>query len=337
MASLPILFPSARVAEAVVAGVPCAVRAVMGETGEVVLAVPGGWEPSHRLIAELARLAPDCSVAFAGDEALGERAIDGMLPNLCAQPVAEILASPDFTDPAAARRTLANEASRIIAATGKPTDGLVSRTLNRPVSQFLSRQLLRFAWVRPIHATAAASLIGVAMALALFLGGPLGLYAGAVLFQLASIVDGVDGEIARATHRSSKLGATLDTAGDALTNLAFIGGVAFNLWQQGMMLGAQIGLLGLVWLALGLTLLGAQSLLRGGPLSFDALKHEASTRRSRFVQAIGKIASRDVYALAFAVLVLIGLAEAALIIFALAVLIWLALVLLSLTRPLWAR
>lgn len=337
MASLPIVFPSAKAANAIVAGIPCAARAAMGREGEVVLVVPGGWEPSLLTLAELARLSrADCTV-FAGEEALGELAVDGLAPDSEPRPVSDILASPPYTDSAAASHAQAQAAHRIVAATGKPTDGLVSRTINRPVSQFLSSQLLRFAGMRPIHATIAASLIGVVMALALFLGGVPGLYAGAVLFQLASMVDGVDGEIARATHRSSKLGATLDTAGDAMTNLAFVGGVVFNLWQQGAMLGAQVGLLGLVWLALGLTLLGTQSLLRGGPLSFDALKHEASAKRSPFLQTLGKLASRDVYALAFAVLVVIRLAEAAMIAFALAVLAWLGLVLVATARPLWQR
>lgn len=337
MASLPILFPSAEIANALVAGVPCAARAAMERDGEVVLAVPGGWEASPLTRAELTRLSRADSTVFAGSEEPGQSALDGLALDRGAQPVADILASPAYTDPAAARRALVAASRQIIAATGKPTDGLVSRTINRPVSQFLSRHMLRCAAVRPIHATIAASLIGVAMAMALFLGGEPGLYAGAVLFQLASIVDGVDGEIARATHRSSKLGATLDTAGDAATNLAFIAGVVFNLWQQGAVLGAQIGLLGLVWLALGLTLLGVQSLLRGGPLSFDALKHEAGAHRSTVVQALGTMASRDVYALALAVLVLLGLAAEAMIGFALAVLVWLVLVFASISRPLWQR
>ena len=346
MAQKPILFPSAASANALVAGIPFAARAVMaleeagpnGEYAPRTIAVPGGWEPSPKTLAEFARLQMPVT-AVASETLNGARAIDGFTlfapdADFAGRDVDAILAQPAYDDPSAARHLVAAASRRIIAATGKPTDGLVSRALNRPVSQWLSRHLLKLAWVRPIHATIAAGLVGVAMALALFLGGPTGLYAGAVLFQLASMIDGVDGEIARATFRSSKLGATLDTASDAATNLAFLGGVTFNLWQQNAMFGAQMGLLGLVWLALGLTLLGAQSLRAGGPLSFDALKHRGRGTQSGLVHVLAKIASRDVYALVLALLILAEFASAAMTGFALAVLAWLMLVIVALARRL---
>lgn len=344
MANLPILFPSEHAANALVAGVPCAARVLyrlrqsgtFAERDHCVLVVPGGWQPSPLALAECARLAPGLEIA-SGDlcELAADSVVDALEVLACegeagSSPVEEVIRRSAFGSEGQTRKALSAASSALVAATGKPTDGIVSRTINRPVSQFLSRLLLRFAWVRPIHATIAAALIGVAMALSLLFGGEIGLYAGAVLFQLASMIDGVDGEIARATHRSSKLGATLDTASDAATNFAFVAGVAFNLWQQGEWLGAQAGAMGLGCLVVGLSILGARSLAAGGPLSFDALKHEARARSSTVLQFIGSIASRDVYALVLALLILVGLATAAMVGFAVATGLWLAVVLLSL-------
>lgn len=345
LANLPLLFPTEAAANHVVAGIPAAARALhrlveagAAEAGEpVTVAVPGGWTPAAVTVAECARLAPGCKIETSTRVGEGSRAIDALAllsqeSEVTGEQVDALLRRDHFREPGAARKMLAQAAREVIAATGKPSDGLVSRTLNRPVSQFCSRLLLTSPSVRPIHATLAAALVGVAMAVSLFLAGLPGLYAGAVLFQLASMIDGVDGEIARATFRSSKLGATLDTASDAATNFAFIGGVAFNLWQRGESPGAEAGFVGLACLVTGLTLLGARSMASGGPLSFDALKHEARARRSRIVQALGTLVSRDVYALLLALMILAGLAGIAMVIFALAAGIWLALVLASIAR-----
>lgn len=346
LATLPILFPSEKIAHRRVAGIPAAIRVSLlleqqglaGEHTALIFAVPGGWQPGAALQSEIDRLLDDRVISFAAAEELGdERAIDGVAAlnppeHARERATAEIVSNRSFTDEAAARRDLAVSARRIIAATGKPTDGLISRSVNRPFSQFLSYHLLKLDGVRPIHATAAAAAVGVAMALFLLFGGPSGLYIGAVLFQLASMIDGVDGEIARATFRSSKLGATLDTASDAATNFAFIAGVAFNLWQQGEEVGAIAGFAGLALLVTGLTILGVQSIRRGGPLSFDALKHDAQAAASPLMMFLAKITSRDVYALAFAVLILVGLASEAMIGFALAASLWLLVVLAALVR-----
>jgi CDP-L-myo-inositol myo-inositolphosphotransferase len=122
---------------------------------------------------------------------------------------------------------------QIVASTGKSGDGIVSRYVNRPISRAITRVLLRFPGIRPHHATAAAGAIGILMAASLLVGGKAGLLLGAILFQLASIVDGVDGEIARATFRSSSAGAMWDSLTDAATNISFIGGVTVNLWLRG--------------------------------------------------------------------------------------------------------
>src|SRR3954451_1398477 len=78
-------------------------------------------------------------------------------------------------------------------------DGIVSRRFNRPVSQAISRRLLRFEGIRPWHMTVVTAAIAVAMVVALFGKSYGALVVAGLLFHLASVVDGVDGEIARAT------------------------------------------------------------------------------------------------------------------------------------------
>ena len=328
MPNPPILFQSESIAAAPVAGLPCALRVLlaleqdgMDREGPIILGAVNGWSDTRILAQEIERVRPGSQIEFRNADELDEKiAIDGL---------AILDEGNDDRDPHAILRRAHN---RIIANTGKATDGLVSRILNRPISQWISRHALRLLWVRPIHGTIAAGMIGVVMAFCLFLGGDRGLIAGAVLFQLASIIDGVDGEIARATFRSSKSGASLDTATDAATNFAFIAGVSTNLLMSGERLAGAAGLGALALLMIGLTIIGALSLRAGGPLSFDALKHEARATASPMMNFLSKIASRDVYALVLAVLILLGFAPAAIILFATAIVLWFAAAMVMLTR-----
>ncbi|MDJ0979110.1 MAG: CDP-alcohol phosphatidyltransferase family protein [Erythrobacter sp.] len=344
-----IVFDSEETAAALVAGLPLAARVcrrladtkILKNRYCVVLAAPGGWRRPERIEAEIRRLVTSISVQFETLESTQQGpsdrpAIDavslltGVQPPL-ARPLGIVAREAAARESQATRAALDTASRRIVAQTGKPTDGFVSRFLNRPVSKFLSYHALKVAWVRPIHATLSAGLLGLAMAVCLFLGGATGLALGAILFQAASIVDGVDGEIARATQRSSKMGATLDTLTDALTNFAFIAGVSANLWLSGDVVAGQMGVGAMILLAFGLTLLGLRSVRAGGGLSFDALKHDDRTASSPVLSALAKIASRDVYALVLAALVLVGLAPAALALFAGAVCVWFAVALIMLT------
>lgn len=334
MPNPPILFQREASAKALVAGLPCVARAVLAVMANggasngapLQLATAQGWTDTRDLRREIVRVCPRARVEFStfsqleATEAFDAlECIEGDAP--AALPFSNAVERTLGRDPKAEQRIRDKVARSVIAGTTKPTDGLVSRHLNRPISQFLSRHALRLRGIRPIHATIAAGLIGIAMALCLFLGGGPGLVAGAILFQLASIVDGVDGEIARATFRTSQRGASLDTATDAATNFAFIAGVSANLLQSGSM-GGWAGLLGLAILATGLTIIGTLSLRSGGPLSFDALKHDALVSGSPLMIWLSKVTSRDVYALVLALLIVAGFAAPAMFAFALAIAIW---------------
>jgi 1L-myo-inositol 1-phosphate cytidylyltransferase / CDP-L-myo-inositol myo-inositolphosphotransferase len=288
--------------------------------GALQVACPGGWQADPLCLAEAARLAPGLAwSAVDADRLTAGHWLSGadlQHPGSVPAPAARAAL------PAADRVALRQAERNIIAATGKASDGIVSRWINRPVSQAMSAVLLRWSGVRPGHATFAAALTGLAMIAALLFGGGTGLIAGAVLFQLASIIDGVDGEIARATHRSSARGAMLDSVTDALTNLGFIGGVSWNVYAHGGVEAGLAGACGFAFLALGSALLGVQSRKDGGPFTFDALKHRFRARPTRLKQWLTYLTMRDFYALAACLAILAGGAEFALFAFALAAAGW---------------
>jgi CDP-alcohol phosphatidyltransferase len=103
----------------------------------------------------------------------------------------------------------------------KPQDGFVSRFLNRPISSRITGLLVRF----PIHPSAFTASIFVLpfIAAVFFLHGDyLSVLLGAATFQVFSILDGCDGEIARARHLESKFGERLDNFCDFLGSLIYV-------------------------------------------------------------------------------------------------------------------
>ena len=116
----------------------------------------------------------------------------------------------------------------------KPQDGFVSRFLNRPISSRITRFLVKF----PIHPSAFTTVIFILPLIAgVFLqrGDYLSVLMGAALFQLFSILDGCDGEIARAKNLESKFGERLDNLCDFLGSLIYVLalGIGLDHWKEG--------------------------------------------------------------------------------------------------------
>jgi CDP-L-myo-inositol myo-inositolphosphotransferase len=113
------------------------------------------------------------------------------------------------------------EAERLLRRSlGKVADdGYIAANLNRPLSTRLTARLAGTA-IRPNHVTIAAFLLALAAA-GLFATGAYGLAVlGALLLQGSSILDGVDGELARLKHLSTPGGAWLDTVMDRYADVA---------------------------------------------------------------------------------------------------------------------
>lgn len=133
-----------------------------------------------------------------------------------------ILKQPDDIGPAE---------RQLLCRTGKTQDGFISRCINRPISRFITRQLLRLP-ITPSTCTLSMLVVPFFAYLFLIRGDYLGLVTGTALFQVANILDGCDGEIARAKYLESERGLRLDAFCDLITNLLFILCLSIGLFRQ---------------------------------------------------------------------------------------------------------
>jgi len=120
---------------------------------------------------------------------------------------------------------------QLLRRTGKSQDGIISRYINRPISRFITRRLLRFA-ITPSACTVSMLVVPAFSYAFLIRGDYFGFVTGTALFQLANILDGCDGEIARAKYLESERGLRLDSLCDLVTNLLFILFLSIGLFRQ---------------------------------------------------------------------------------------------------------
>jgi len=300
-----IVFTSARDAERRVAGIAAAARIAreVASAGfsPIFLDVGGGQSLGSAALDDLRRVAGSAElrigappadaavVRISGNRLVSASAIPALLAG------ESQVAAIDLTQPGAA--------AEILRDCGKQGDGIISRWLNRPISRRISAAVLRIPGARPIHASAATGLLAALMFASFAGGGRRGLIAGALLFQIASIVDGVDGELARATFRSSRTGAAIDTATDVATNFLFIAGLAVNLGEAGHHEAYPLAVFSLSLLALGLGLIGWRTLNEGNAFRLELVKHHYRGRSSglfaaRMLGFLTMISSHDFSALA---------------------------------------
>ena len=102
----------------------------------------------------------------------------------------------------------------------KPGDGVVSRYLNRPLSTRISLWLYRKGyWIDPNLISILAFGLALIASYLIFAGYHI---AAALLVHTSSVIDGVDGELARLTGRVSKLGGAFETILDRVADLAVV-------------------------------------------------------------------------------------------------------------------
>jgi phosphatidylglycerophosphate synthase len=140
-------------------------------------------------------------------------------------------AGPDFCETVTSKASAKRAERYLIGTARKPTDGFFSRNFNRYVSTFLTQKLLKIN-VSPMEISAVVVFVGLLSGWFEGRGGYRNAVLGAFLFELASIIDGCDGENARLTFRSSKLGGTLDVAGDALIFVFFFMNLPIGLYRS---------------------------------------------------------------------------------------------------------
>ncbi len=100
-------------------------------------------------------------------------------------------------------------------------DGIVARNLNRKISVRISELLVDF--VTPNQMTLLSFLSGMISSVILFFNIPL----AALFYQFSSIIDGCDGEIARASLKKSKVGEYVDSILDRFVDFLFLVTLAY--------------------------------------------------------------------------------------------------------------
>jgi phosphatidylglycerophosphate synthase len=308
-----VAFATGRDADRRIAGVAAAARVVRGlaeaGAGEAWLTIGDGAALAPATLADIARLRGALELRIVAP----------------ADAPADLLPAP----PPPMR------AMTIVRATAKPGDGIVSRYLNRPVSQRISWAVLAIPGARPIHATVASAIFAFILLWGMLAGGKTGLILGAILFQAASVIDGVDGEMARATFRATDLGRTLDSAVDMGTNFLFLLGLTVHLGRHGSHVVLWAGLWSMSIMVVGGIIVGVRSRAGGAPLSFDLLKRPvgAGGPVDTIFWLMQTLTSRDCYAFLFMILIIAGLAQQALMVGALIGTVWMLYVFVTLLLP----
>ncbi len=130
------------------------------------------------------------------------------------------------------RRDLRMASRWLLAGGGKERDGAVAK-VNRVLSgRVVTPLLLSVApGLRPDTVTVLATVVGLSAVPAILAGWVL---VAALAVQLASVLDGADGEIARVAHRGSRFGAFLDPMLDRVVD-----GLVFS--AAGLYLAVQVG------------------------------------------------------------------------------------------------
>ena len=163
----------------------------------------------HELTSEPKR---DRALVLTTRVVLARHSLDGFDPANADRMDARVLANA--ADIPAAEKWLAR-------SLGKPQDGWVSRYFNRHISTAITRWLLRKD-VRPVHATVGAFVFALLGCAALVRGGYGSVLLGTFLFLCFSVLDGCDGEIARAKYLDSRAGSRLDFIFDTGANVLFV-------------------------------------------------------------------------------------------------------------------
>lgn len=132
---------------------------------------------------------------------------------------------PKATD--AAERSLV----AALGASTASTDSFLSRSIHRRLSRPISRRLAKTA-VTPNMFTSFHIAVGLAGAFFLAKGTYASQLAGALLFLASTILDGVDGELARLKLKESNFGHYLDIIGDNVVHVAVFLGIAFGLYRR---------------------------------------------------------------------------------------------------------
>lgn len=154
-----------------------------------------------------------------------------------------------FVTTATEKRSKAKAERELVWSLRKQADGLASSMINRHLSLPVSWLLMRTP-IHPNHVTVFCFALAVCGAITLAQGGYLAGVIGMLLVNIGSILDGVDGELARLKYRFSRAGQWMDTLADDFGNVAYVSGLAINLDKAGVSWAVPVAATALVCFAL---------------------------------------------------------------------------------------
>jgi phosphatidylglycerophosphate synthase len=158
--------------------------------------------------------------ALYAPEALAQAARSGETP----APLIDI-ATP--ADARAAERLLYQRIRKSV-----DQDGVLAYYLFRPLSRRMTRALLNTP-VSPNQVTLTAMAAGIGAAICAAIGGAALVALAGVLYWLGSVIDCVDGELARLRLQGSKVGEWLDTLTDDVSTFGLLAGLGVGMVRDG--------------------------------------------------------------------------------------------------------
>lgn len=117
----------------------------------------------------------------------------------------------------------------VLAGAVRVGDGVVARHLNRPISLRITERLITWP-VKPWQISVACFGLTLLAGLSFAIGHAT---TGGLLAQSASVLDGVDGELARVRYQDSAFGGLYDALFDRVGEAAVIGGMTLYAWFAG--------------------------------------------------------------------------------------------------------
>lgn len=145
----------------------------------------------------------------------------------------------------------------------KPTDGVISKNINRRISKRISSVLSRTE-ISPNQISFIAFMLGMFSTLLFSHGTVFSSIFGGILAQATSVVDGCDGEVARLRFKASKYGAWFDAVLDRYADAFITLGMTYGTWVS----------TGNSWMML----LGFLALIGSYGISYSADRYEGAFR-----------------------------------------------------------
>ncbi|MCF8246705.1 MAG: CDP-alcohol phosphatidyltransferase family protein [Saprospiraceae bacterium] len=234
-------------------------------------------------------------------------------------PVVELPIGHRSCHPVLSKTELREVKARLMRNLTKPADGWVSRNINRRFSKPISR-VLAYTPITPNIVTGFTGILAFLPIYFMYQGGYWNWLIGAGIYQLASILDGVDGELARLKMKHSKFGQWLDTLFDFTSGVAVLLSLALGVERAGYepfflpiagYIAVFAGVLSIISLSFYVVRTGF-----GGNFRINYSFYDHESRGARLLQNLSFLGKRDFYIFFFLLLAVAGLLPWALVYFA---------------------